>query len=116
MFEKKKDRMHQRARRKLELVGDIADLADDLIGTEELEAEFLMSVRSQRRLDVGLKAEEDEVADREGTLGTAHVGMSLHMLLGTEQVLVYCHEHGLALDQHGGDIRHRETASSVKPK
>ena len=54
-----------RGRRKSELIGDGADLVDDLVRPEVAEGELLVSSRCQGRLDVRLQLEEDVVADVE---------------------------------------------------
>lgn len=105
-----KDRMHRRRRRKLQLVGDVADLVDDLLWAEELEAQLLMGARGQRRLDIRLKTQIDEVADIERALEASLVSMGLHALLGTQQVLANSSQHGLALGDHGGNIWHRRSS------
>lgn len=80
-------RVNGGALRKKQLVGDFADLVDDLERTEELEAELLMSVRGQRGLHIRLQAKVDEVVDIELALSPSLVSLRLHVLLGAKQVL-----------------------------
>jgi hypothetical protein len=82
-----KDRVNGGALRKKQLVGDISNLVDDLVWPEELEAELLMSARSQRRLHIRLQAKVDEVAHIELALSPTFVSLRLHALLGTKKVL-----------------------------
>jgi hypothetical protein len=77
-------RVNGGALRKKQLVGDFADLVDDLERTEELEAELLMSARGQQGLHIRLQAKVDEVADIELALGPSLVSLCLHVLLGAK--------------------------------
>lgn len=65
-------------------LGDITNLVDDLVGAEELEAQFLMRPRSQRGLNIWLEAQVDEVANLECALRSTLVGVGLHTLLSAE--------------------------------
>jgi hypothetical protein len=77
------DLVHRGTWRK-ELVSDITNLVDDLVGAEELEAQFLMRLRSQRGLNIWLETQVDKVANLECALISTLVGIGLHTLLSAE--------------------------------
>ena len=109
-------RMDGRVLGKKQPIGDVADLVDDPVWSEELEAELLMSVWSQRGLDIWLQSKVDEVADVELALGPPFVSLLLHALLGAKQVLPDGRPHGCTLSHHGSNIGHRGNRFVSKTK
>ena len=72
----------------MELIGDRADLGDDLIRTKVFECELLVSPWCQGGLHVGLELEVDELSHNKGAVGPVLVGLQLHTILGMRQVLL----------------------------
>ena len=60
-------------------------------------------------MDIRLKLQVHLIADVEGTFGAALVGVELHMLLSSEQVLMHQSNHRGTFGQHRFNIRYRRS-------
>jgi hypothetical protein len=76
-------------RRKLQLVGDGANLLKYLEWPEILEAQLLVRTRHQGRLHIWLQSKEHHVADGVRVVGPAFVSLRLHALLGAKEMLAH---------------------------
>lgn len=101
------DGADSRRRRQLEFVGDCSHLVQHLEWPKVFEAELVMRAWRQGSLDMWLEPEVDHVADVEGALRSLFVGLMLHALLCSQQMLAHSREHGGALHKHSIHIGNR---------